>query len=569
MDRFTPRKNVESFELKHSVSKMICSSCAQEFAVSDGVTRCPYDNALLAPVLEDPFIGQILADKYEIVGLLGVGGFAHVYKAVHMALERDVAVKILGLHLVSHLEAVKRFEHEAKIVSQLTHPNIVAVHDYGLVPQPYLVMEYLEGDTLENLIGGNPVPFDLTVNIFSQVCDAMQAAHNLGAIHRDLKPSNVMLIKDQNDKLTAKILDFGVAKLTSDAMMSMSGLTRSGETMGSPPYMSPEQCQGRQPDRRSDIYSLGCMLYETLSGEQPFTGRNSVELMHKHMMEAVPEILHKHPGLKIPKAMEYIISTAMAKDPEDRYQSMTELKADLKAAAELSVKDFRQHIQKKRRRRKGNLLKPALISAGTTILLIGAGTAIWYIQSNTSTTQGFQQKSNENDPKLLSKLKTANQAIKEGAYSRAKGIMNDAIALFPNSPSAYRTLAYAQLKEALIVKSSFQGVRKAGPFQSAIESATTSINLGEKHPQAYEIRILALSELNQPDTLTEAEKDCQELTKLAPGRPMTLILRALLLSKQGDKKRALGNLELAAKLDPDDEAKSLAKKIRESIAGRQ
>ncbi len=545
---------------------MICSSCAQEFSVADGATRCPYDNALLAPVLEDPFIGEVLSDKYEILSLLGVGGFAHVYRARHLALDRDVAIKILGAHLVSNMEAVKRFEHEAKIVSQLTHPNIVAVHDYGLVPQPYLVMEFLEGETLDDLISGSPVQFELALDILCQACDGIQAAHDLGAVHRDLKPSNVMLLRDTSGKITAKIVDFGVAKLTSDAMMSMSGLTRSGETMGSPPYMSPEQCQGRQPDRRSDIYSMGCLIYETLCGEQPYKGRNSVELMHKHMLQPPPEILRSHPDLKIPKAIEYVITTAMAKDPDERYQSMNELKSDLKAAAQSTVKEFRLRIKGRKRRRKNNLMLPLLGSTGI-LLLAGAGSVYWYLQATPHSKQNT--KISENDPHLQRMLATADGLLKQGATQQALSICTNASRDFHESASAWRALARTQLKYARDYKSGHEGVIPTRFYVEVIKSASEAINLDSKNSDAYSYRIQANCKIGK---IADAEKDILQLDQ---EKPNSKLLRSLILAtpkpsessaeRQLEIKQAKDLLIDAEKTRLNDEEKTLAEEIKQAL----
>lgn len=565
VDRFTPRSKTESFELKQTISKMICSACAQEFTVADGATRCPYDNALLAPVLDDPFIGELLSDKYEIISLLGVGGFAHVYRAKHIALDRDVAIKILGAHLVSNMEAVKRFEHEAKIVSQLAHPNIVAVHDYGLVPQPYLVMEFLEGETLDNLINGSPVQLELALDILYQACDGVQAAHALGAVHRDLKPSNVMLLKDASGKITAKIVDFGVAKLTSDAMMSMSGLTRSGETMGSPPYMSPEQCQGRQPDRRSDIYSMGCLIYETFSGEQPYSGRNSVELMHKHMLQPPPEILRSHPDLKIPKAIEYVITTAMAKDPDERYQSMTELKEELKAAAQLSIKEFRQRIKGRRRKKKNKMMMPILSSTGL-LLLAASGSVYWYLQATPHSKQSTTV--SDNDPRLQTMLSSANEMLSQGGTQQAISICTNASRDFRQSASAWRTLAKAQLKYAHDYKSE-KGVAATKVYEDAIKSINEAIKIDANNPEAYAIRIQANCKIGK---IEDAEKDILQLEQSAP---KTKILRALVLStpkpaessaqRMIESRQANELLAEAEKSKLNEDEKTLAKEIKQAL----
>ncbi len=532
--------NSESYELRQTISRMICSSCAHEYSTTEGISRCPYDNALLAPVLDDPFLGQVIQDKYEIISVIGVGGFAHVYEARQISLDRKVAIKILGAHLVSNMNTVKRFEQEAKIVSQLVHPNIVAIHDYGLCPQPFLVMEYLEGQTLEKIVRGNPASAEFAVRILSQVCDAMQLAHDHGCVHRDLKPSNIMLSTDQNGIELVKILDFGVAKLNYEAMESVSGLTRSGETMGSPPYMSPEQCQGRQPDPRSDVYSLGCVMYEILSGDKPFSAKNAVELMHKHMVQPPPEILHRHPNLKIPKAMEYIIIQAMSKNPEDRYQSMFDFKEDLKAVFELTPEQFKQRMLKRRKRKKpaGALI---LAVSSASVLLLAGSLSIFFGQA-TNGPHSKKSKAGEtkqNNPAFLKVMSISKNLANEGNLEQAINLANKIVSDYPDAAEAYANLAQIRLAYAKD-RQVRSGKISENLFNKAIENANNALEKDAFNIAAYQTRLEAHLRTGK---LEDANADLVKLKALDSKSRTTLLLNALFLSSSNKSQQALAVLK--------------------------
>lgn len=287
--------------------------------------------------IERPEAGDRFAERYEILAVLGKGGMSTVYKANDEKLNRIVALKIVHPHLVEQEDCVKRFEREAKSVGGLKHDHIVEIYtsDVTETGYPYIVMEYLEGQALSSLIKGlGRVSYNRAVVIFMQIADALSHAHAKGVIHRDLKPSNVLLSTvDGTDSVG--VVDFGLAKFMPHSRNDDKSITATGEVFGSPPYMSPEQCVGKPIDERSDIYSLGCLMYEALTGDPPFIADTPVATVMKHIGE-IPQPLSKVvPGANIPPLLEALILKSLDKDPKSRQQSMDELLNELKTLVSL------------------------------------------------------------------------------------------------------------------------------------------------------------------------------------------------------------------------------------------
>ncbi len=267
-------------------------------------------------------IGQRLG-QYEITGLLGEGGMATVYRAQQTTIRRDVAVKVIESRLARTPEFARRFEREAQTVASLSHPFILKVFDYGQQGDLlYLVMELLTGGSLADLIARGPLSPELASRMLDQVAAALDYAHHKGIIHRDLKPQNVLLDGSNNAHLT----DFGIAKLLSGATT----LTRTGTAMGTPAYMSPEQWQGLELDARTDIYALGIILFEMLSGRQPFNADTPYSMMHKHVNEPPPSI--RDLRAELPPGVDRVIQKALAKDRTQRFESALALAEAFKAA---------------------------------------------------------------------------------------------------------------------------------------------------------------------------------------------------------------------------------------------
>ena len=292
-------------------------------------------------------VGQIIENRYEILSLVGKGGVGAVYKARHLLLDKIVAIKFLASHLVGEKRVLERFQNEAEITCNIAHPNIVTVREYGISGgRPFLVMDYLEGQSLREIIetiyDGNEKEL---IRWIMPVLDALLYAHRNGIVHRDIKPANI-IVENGKDKAEPKILDFGIAKIL-ELNENNNGITRTGEWFGTPFYMSPEQCYGKETGITSDIYSLGCVLYELIEKKPPFSGNSALEIFMKHANEPVPTI--NSPGVS--KSLKQVIYQCLAKEPANRYQDISALKSDLNAIIDdrpvVPIRNEKQFSKKK------------------------------------------------------------------------------------------------------------------------------------------------------------------------------------------------------------------------------
>ncbi len=349
--------------------------------------------------------------RYEIIKTIGQGAMGLVYKAKDPAIDRTVAIKTIredsNLFAKDAEEVKKRFKREAQVAGRLSHPGIVTIYDVGGEGGLfYIVMEYVEGDTLDKIIDSKHLPdVDKTIDLMLQVCDAIGYAHKNGIIHRDIKPANIMIV----DKRYVKVMDFGIARIAS------SDMTQVGKIMGTPNYMSPEQVMGAKVDNRTDIFSMGVILYELLTGEKAFPGESITTVIYR--------ILHEHPTpprslrLQLPLSLDYIVSKSMSKEIEKRYQSMGEFAKDLRnyksleqpkelktAKPEAEIEDTLSMstmgnapaAEKKAESKKPELAKPARQSEiskqsstgymimGALILVIIVGAGLFYLKSRPS-----------------------------------------------------------------------------------------------------------------------------------------------------------------------------------------
>lgn len=300
--------------------KQLISADSNENARHSGATESALSSA---PYKRD----EILGGRYRVISLLGRGGMGVVYRVEQIFLGKELALKTIDRHLMSDI-TVRRFQAEARAAFAVDHPNLVAVHDFGLFEDqtPFLVMEIVQGETLGERLKNGPLSLDEAIPIFVQVCFGLAHAHEHGVIHRDVKPNNIMLLGDVPDGIETevKILDFGIAKLAQREGGEIQALTRTGEIFGSPLYMSPEQCLGTKVDHRADIYSLGCVLFESLTGVPPFVGENAVATMMLHQSAPIPTLKQSCPNKQFPPELDRLVQLMLAKNPDDRLQHISD-----------------------------------------------------------------------------------------------------------------------------------------------------------------------------------------------------------------------------------------------------
>jgi len=343
---------------------------------------------------KDPYIGTTFDHRYKIDKLLGEGGMGFVYLARHKVIDKKVAVKVLRAEMAKDREILERFLQEARAASSIGNPHIIDISDFGDLPDgsTYFVMEYLDGQSLVQFNDkNNRQPFDVIAKIAIQMANGLAAAHEAGIIHRDLKPENIFVVTRGLDKHFVKILDFGIAKV---ATSGENKLTRAGAVFGTPHYMSPEQAAGSPLDHRTDIYSLGVMLYEMVSGLLPFTADNFMGILSQHMYQAPPPLGKLNLEPCCPAELEAIIFKCLSKAPDDRYPDMTALSADLQRFQDGHVPDA---VAEMASRPEGLTVgvtpdKPKkapwlrLVAVGAVVMGATLGTVLVIIQGSPSTT---------------------------------------------------------------------------------------------------------------------------------------------------------------------------------------
>ena len=300
----------------------ICPHCGNEYETA--ARFCPSDGTALRPKGADSLIGHVLADRYHILKRIGEGGMGRVYLGEHVKMNRQCAIKVMSPSLVNDAESAARFAREASNAARIIHPNVAAVFDYGesdgLI---YLVMEFVDGEPLARILAREaPFSIDRAIDLASQIADGLGAAHELGIVHRDLKPDNILVTRTRGGKEVAKVVDFGIAKAIQEGVGE--GLTQTGQVIGTPEFMSPEQLLGDPVDARTDLYALGCILHLMLTASPPFNARTREQMIKRRLSEDAPHVQTVDPEL--PDTVARIVARLLARSPGDRYGSAAEVR---------------------------------------------------------------------------------------------------------------------------------------------------------------------------------------------------------------------------------------------------
>jgi len=455
----------------------------------------------------DQLLGTVVDDHYEVLSVIGKGGMSVVYVAKDTRLKKIIALKMMLPYMVANPTHMQRFQQEAEAASNLSHPNIIAVHNFGLSKTglPYLVMDYCSGISLSSLIAQKErLEIERAVPVFIQIAGALAHAHEKGVIHRDLKPSNILLVDSQDQKDVVKVVDFGIAKILPQEGREAAELTQTGDVFGSPLYMSPEQCRGEHLDARSDVYSMGCLMYEGLMGTPSVHGNNALDILFKQVNEMPLSFSQCNPSLNIPLQLEAIVFKALAKNPSERYQSMLALRSDLiKFQREYS----RSIIDSIAAKFKLNWLKrrlwkdsdKVLFGAAATALLMTLAFAGWltsfYVSAATSPYATIKVAWKENDlsdgtllapADILRQQKTTDEALflADGAVKHARVARTSAD-------------SYELLEDQIKTLNSLAG-------------EMFKVKLWEQAGQLY-AKALSLSELKSKDSSGEAAPESESL----------------------------------------------------------
>jgi eukaryotic-like serine/threonine-protein kinase len=307
---FRTQNFTKTTEVSRPPAQIRCPVCG--LAVASDTRFCPNDATPL-----QGSVGAKTITNYQFIRLIGEGGMANVYEAEHVVLKKRVAIKVLKAHL-SETTAPIRFQQEAQTASRLRHPNIVGVYDCGIseLGEPYMVMDLVAGETLDKRLKQGPLSVNESLEIIKQVCAGVACAHENGVLHRDLKPSNIIL-EEQGSEKSARVLDFGIAKIVQETDAAVK--TRTGELFGTPTYMSPEQISGETLDQRSDVFAIGCILYELLTGQPPVVGNTIIEIMFKQVNETPCSLSEASLGRKFPRQLENLVFRAIAKESSSRF----------------------------------------------------------------------------------------------------------------------------------------------------------------------------------------------------------------------------------------------------------
>lgn len=410
--------------------------------------------------------GTTVDDKYEVLALLGSGGYGSVYKAKQIGMERFVALKLLHIAATDDQENIERFRREGLAMAAFQHANIPIIYQFGVWQSriPYIAMEYLQGHSLRaELSQKEKLNRERAIAISQQICSALSYAHSQGIIHRDVKPENIFLTNDSSEE-KVKVCDFGLAKFLPQSKQGseLETLTATGLLIGSSSYMSPEQCNGKNSDERSDIYSLTCILFEMLTGHPPFVAENPIALIHMHITESIPEVANE-------PELSKIVWKGLQKDPANRYLTMSDMAADL-ALVQRGV-PLNITVSKATARPKFQIIAPTVAAVLATAIFAFA-----------ILTKRHSENDVENSRILHSSTAlTATRYIAQGEkFAKHDDKLNEAAKAFKNALSLYEKLPDNAERTAMVYLRLSQIQHRQGFFQDALASATKAYVLMDK-----------------------------------------------------------------------------------------
>jgi serine/threonine protein kinase len=455
-------------------------------------------------------VGDVIAGRYEIKTYLGEGGMSAVYAAFDRVIKREVALKILHRDLlVRGKGSLLRFQREAQALGNLDHKNIVKIHHFDADEnaQPYIVMDIVRGEPLARRLLKDSESFRFAdiIDIFVQVCDALSHAHERGVVHRDLKPSNIMVVGNE-----VKVLDFGIAKLMSEDSDQELQLTRTGEVFGSPLYMSPEQCRGLRLDLRSDIYSIGCVMYEAFTGNPPFSGNSHIDTMLKHVNDLPASVASSMCDSRYVESVDAILLRCMAKNPNARFQSMDEVKA---ALLELE-KETKGPLEKLKQKFKliglklgaqGKLTKKMIVAycvAGVVFAGIGTSAVLQFnkstykVESKNASIERWEELSEQGQADFNSGNYEKADAVINAELEMAKVLKNKQLVLASNNQMLDLLNAQAILNPELL---------KDNGFKNKLENVKTDISNQQKEEDLSNAALQ--KELDGAKNLSPAEQE--------------------------------------------------------------
>ena len=440
---------------------------------------------------DSPSLGG-LASRYEIKQVVGKGGMGTVYRAMDLQLDREVAIKVISFEGSRDSKLQERFLKEARALVLLDHPNIVKLLSTGIDDNGnmYLVMEYVSGSALSQEIGnGKSLSPERFFKIFSQVLSGLRYAHIQGIVHRDLKPGN-FIIGDEHGELHAKIIDFGIVRIEDEEAKPGQGLTKTGALLGSPRYMSPEQCKGEKAGRLSDIYAIGCVMYEAISGALPFDSESAVDLMYKHCMEVPASLTQKISGANLRK-LGALIDQCLQKDPSKRPQQVEELQSELNAI--FSQAGHSNSFFSERSKSRNRILGVSVV--GVVVLLAAMSVPLL---SNLNRQKSSSESSQEEDAskKQATRIEKINQ-LKHSIARKQHLLSINAVDEQSNETawSAYRlSLELAKLQ------------REAGAFDDGISSLQNIMPVckylqknGSRQAETFLLKEIAVCQMDKTD----------------------------------------------------------------------